>query len=428
MDNNDIYVSLDVGTTEVKVMIGEMSAGMLNIIGVGKAPSTGIKKGTVVDIDATVASIRQATEEAERMVGVSINQVVVGINGNHIELQPCQGIVAVSNPNKEIGQEDIDRVMDAAQVVSIPRDREVVDIVPNQFIVDGYDEINDPTGMIGVRLEMEGMLITGSKTVLHNLLRCVEKAGLVISDIYLQPLAAGEVSVSKDERSLGVALVDIGGSQTTISTFRDGSLETLKVAPIGGAHVTNDLSVGLRVTQAEAERVKVEHGHAYLDDTSDEVLATVHPMGGHDPEEYSQRDLAHVIEPRMEEILEIIVEELTGIGDIPGGVVLTGGAVMVPGTLELAREILGRNVRMAIPDYIGVREPKYTNGVGLIEFAHLHVRMNDMEEMVVATQDEEEQPAFRKTRKSNKQREEQREKDSPGVRKRVRSFFKVFFE
>ncbi|SDI66489.1 cell division protein FtsA [Natribacillus halophilus] len=426
MDNNEIYVSLDVGTTEVKVMIGEISAGMLNIIGVGTAPSNGIKKGAVVDIDATVKSIRQAVEKAERMVGVSINQVVVGINGSHIQLQPCHGIVAVSSPHKEITQEDIDRVMDAAQVVSIPRDREVVDIVPSQFIVDGYDEINDPTGMIGVRLEMEGLLVSGSKTVLHNLLRCVERADLEISDIFLQPLAAGEVSVSRDERNLGVALVDIGGSQTTISTFKDGSLVTLNVVPIGGAHITNDLSVGLRATQVEAERVKVSHGHAYIDDTSEEVLAVIQPMGSHEQEEYSQRELAEIIEPRMEEIYEIVAEELSSIGDIPGGVVLTGGTVMMPGSLELAREMLGRNIRMAIPDYIGVREPRYTNGVGLIEFAHLHVKMNHME-MVVATNDDEEQPPLRKARKAGKQRTDQGE-ESPGVRKRVRSFFKVFFE
>nr|WP_281381374.1 cell division protein FtsA [Geomicrobium halophilum] len=417
---------MDIGTTEVRVMIGEMSTGMLNIIGVGSAPSTGIKKGAVVDIDATVKSIRQAVDKAERMVGVSIHQVVVGINGNHIELQPCHGIVAVSSTDKEINEEDIDRVMDAAQVVSIPPDREIVDVVPNQFIVDGYDEITDPTGMIGVRLEMEGLLVTGSKTVLHNLLRCVERANLEISDIYLQTLAAGEVSVSKDERTLGVALVDIGGGQTTISTFQNGMLASLNVVPIGGAHITNDLSVGLRTTIEEAERVKIEHGHAYIDDTSDEVTTTLQPLGSHEQEEYSQRDLAHVIEPRMEEIFDIVDEELASIGDIPGGVVLTGGAVMMPGALELAREILGRNIRMAIPDYIGVREPRYTNGVGLIEFAHQNVKMHSKEMVVASAEDDVEQPS-RKTRKHTDHQEDH-EQDSPGVKKKVRNFFKVFFE
>ncbi len=181
-----------------------MSNGTMNIIGVGNAKSEGIKKGSIVDIDETVQSIRRAVEQAERMVGLAIKQVIVGINGNHVQLQPCHGVVAVSSADREIGDEDIARVIDAAQVVSIPPEREIIDVIPKQFIVDGLDEINDPRGMIGVRLEMEGMIITGSKTILHNLLRCVERAGLQIADICLQPLATGSVAISKDEKSLGV--------------------------------------------------------------------------------------------------------------------------------------------------------------------------------------------------------------------------------
>ncbi|GAK07429.1 LOW QUALITY PROTEIN: cell division protein FtsA [Geomicrobium sp. JCM 19038] len=428
MDNNTIYVSLDIGTAEVRVMIGEMSAGMLNIIGVGNAASTGIKKGAVVDIDATVNAIREAVDKAERMVGMSIKQVVVGINGNHIDLHQTHGIVAVSSPNKEITAEDIDRVTDAASVVSIPHDREIVDIVPYNTSLMGMTGLQDPTGMIGVRLEMEGLLVTGSKTVLHNLLRCVEKANLEITDIFLQPLAAGEIAVSSDERMLGVALVDIGGGQTTISYFKNGGLHSTYVMPIGGSHVTNDLSVGLRTTMTQAEQLKTEHGHAFIDDSSDEVTTTITPMGQGSGEEYSQRDLAHIIEPRMEEIFELVNETLDAEGDIPGGVVLTGGGVMLPGTLELARDVLGRNVRMAIPDYIGVREPRYTNAVGLIEFAHKHVKMHN-KEMVAATT-ESAQPKVEQNRKSRHSANELEEsnEDSPGVKKRVRNFFKVFFE
>ncbi|MFB4158613.1 cell division protein FtsA [Geomicrobium sp. JSM 1781026] len=428
MDSNELYVSLDVGTAEVRVMIGEMSAGMLNIIGVGNATSTGIKKGAVVDIDATVKAIRQAVEKAERMVGMSIKQVVVGINGNHIDLHQSHGIVAVSSTNKEITDEDIDRVKDAASVVSIPHDREIVDVVPLQYIVDGYDGITDPTGMIGVRLEMEGLMVTGSKTVLHNLLRCVEKANLEIIDIFLQPLAAGEIAVSDDERSLGVGLVDVGGGQTTVSFFQHGGLVATHVLPIGGMHVTSDLSAGLRTTMGQAEQVKIEHGHAFIDDASNDVTTKIVPMGNHDGEEYSQQDLAHIIEPRMEEIFSLVEDTLSKYGDIPAGVVLTGGGVMIPGTLELARDVMGRNLRMAIPDYIGVREPRYTNAVGLIEFAHKHVKMLS-KEMVAATADTEELPAepARKKRQAEKHVNEQNE-NSPGVKKRVRNFFKVFFE
>lgn len=213
MNSKDIYVSLDIGTSSVKVIIGEMVNDTLNIIGVGKVQSEGLRKGSIVDIDETVHSIKRAVEQAERMIGMEINQVIVGVTGNHVKLQPCHGVVAVSSENREISDEDISRVIDAAQVVSIPPEREIIDVIPKQFIVDGLDEINDPRGMIGVRLEIEGMIITGSKTILHNTLRCVEKAGLEILDITLQPLAAGAFALSKDEKNLGVALVDIGEAQ-----------------------------------------------------------------------------------------------------------------------------------------------------------------------------------------------------------------------
>jgi cell division protein FtsA len=206
MNNKETYVSLDIGTSNVRVIIGDIANGSLNIIGVGNSKAEGIKKGSIVDIDETVRSIKRAVEQAERMIGMSIENVIVGVSGNHIQLQPCHGVVAVSSPDREIGEEDIGRVIDAAQVFSLPPEREIIDVIPKQFIVDGLDEITDPRGMIGVRLEMEGTIITGSKTVLHNLLRCVERAGLKIADICLQPLAAGSVAISKDEKSLGVAL------------------------------------------------------------------------------------------------------------------------------------------------------------------------------------------------------------------------------
>lgn len=233
MNSNEIYVSLDIGTSSVKVIIGEMVNDSLNIIGVGNVKSEGLRKGSIVDIDETVHSIKSAIEQAERMIGMEINQVIVGITGNHVTLQPCHGVVAVSSENREITNDDVDRVMDAARVISIPPEREIINIIPKQFIVDGQDEIKDPRKMIGVRLEMEGSIITGSKTILHNTLRCVERAGLEILDITLQPLAAGEFALSKDEKSLGVALIDIGGGSTTIAVFEQGYLRATSVLPLG---------------------------------------------------------------------------------------------------------------------------------------------------------------------------------------------------
>ncbi len=292
-------------------------------------------------------------------------------------------------PDREIGDEDITRVIDASQVLSIPPEREIIDVIPKQFIVDGLDEINDPRGMIGVRLEMEGMIITGSKTVLHNLLRCVERAGLQVAEICLQPLATSSVAISKDEKSLGVCLIDIGGGSITISVFEQGTLQNTTVLPIGGDHITNDIAIGLRISTEEAERIKTKYGHAYIDDASKEERFDVTTIGRSESEEYSQFELAHIIEPRVEEMFELIYREVTRLGyrDFPSGYVLTGGTVMTPGVLELASELLQGNVRVAVPDYLGVREPQYTTGVGLIQFAYKNAKVQGKEVAASVSED-----------------------------------------
>ncbi|HEX6922610.1 MAG TPA: cell division protein FtsA [Bacillales bacterium] len=424
MNSNEIYVSLDIGTSNVKVIIGEMTGESLNIIGVGLEKSEGIKKGSIVDIDETVRSIQKAVEKAERMVGLSINSVVVGVTGNHVELQPCHGIVAVSSDNREIGDEDIVRVMDAAQVIPLPPEREIIDVIPRQFIVDGLEEINDPRGMVGVRLEMEGTIITGSKTILHNLLRCVEKAGLEIADICLQPLAAGSIALSKDEKNLGVVLVDIGGGSSTISVFEEGSLQATSVIPLGGNHLTKDISIGLRTTTEDAEKVKMKHGHAFIDLASEDETFTVPKIGSSNEQEFSQVDLASIIEPRLDEILELAEKELhrEGFKDLPGGFVLTGGGVALPGMLELAEDVFQNNVRVAIPDYIGVREPQYTTAVGLIQFAYRNVKVQGKEVAAAIA------PESTETHSKKKQPKQQKDTESAGMGKKVKDWFGLFFE
>ena len=377
MNNNEFFVSLDIGTSSVKVIIGEMINDTLNIIGVGNVKSEGLKKGSIVDIDETVHSIKKAVEQAERMVGIQINRVVVGVTGNHVTLQECHGVVAVSSENREIDNEDVSRVIEAAQVISIPPEKEIIDVIPKQFIVDGLDEINDPRGMLGVRLEMEGTIITGSKTILHNLLRCVERSGLEITDICLQPLASGSIALSKDERNLGVALVDIGGGSTTIAIFEQGFLQTTSTLPVGGEHITKDLSIGLRTSTEDAEKVKIKHGHAFYDHASEEEVFSVPIIGSDQHQQFSQLEISDIIEARLEEILQLIQKEVKRLGfrDLPGGYVLTGGVVSIPGVLELSQLVLANNVRIAIPDYIGVREPQYTTGVGLIQFAYKNAKI-----------------------------------------------------
>jgi cell division protein FtsA len=429
MNSNEIYVSLDIGTSNVKVMIGEMADETLNIIGVGNVKSKGLKKGSIVDIDETVHSIKKAIEQAERMVGIPINKVVVGISGNHVQLQDCHGVVAVSSENREITNEDVKRVIEAAQVLSIPPEREIIDCIPKQFIVDGLDGIQDPRGMLGVRLEMEGLLITGSKTILHNVLRCVERAGLEISDIALQPLAAGTVALSKDEKNLGVALVEIGGGSTTIAVFEQGHLKATTVLPVGGDHITKDLSIGLRTSTEDAEKVKVNHGYALYNHASQDEVFEVSIIGSDKKQQFNQLEIADIIEARIEEIFQLVKNELKkmGVRDLPGGFVLTGGTVNLPGILELAQTVLASNVRIARPDYIGVREPQYMTGVGLIQFAYKNAKIQgrrigsnvQMEKIPHTIPSEHVQ--------TQRQAQKPKQKSEPKV-SRVKKFFGYFFE
>jgi len=367
-----MLVSLDIGSSHIKVIIGEVLQDSLNIIGVGTADSTGMRKGAIVDIDQTIQSIRQAIERAERMMGMNIKRVIVGIDGNHIQLQPCHGVVAVQSENREISNDDVQRVIEGAQVISLPPEREIIDVIPQQFIVDGLEEITDPRGMIGVRLEMEGSIITCSKTVLHNTLKCVEGANLEILDITLNPLAASSIALSKDEKNLGVALIDIGGGSTTVSVFENNQLIATSVIPLGGENISKDLSIGLRTSTEEAEKIKLNYGQAFYEHAHSDETFEVTTIGSNERQTYTQVDIAAIIEARLEEIYTFSIRELQAMGfhDLPGGYVLTGGTMKMPGALELALEVFQANVRIATPEYIGVREPQYTVGVGILKFAY----------------------------------------------------------
>nr|WP_143276679.1 cell division protein FtsA [Brevibacillus brevis] len=372
MVSNELIVSLDIGTSKVRVMIGEINNGSINIIGVGQSHSEGIKKGVIVDIDQTVHAIREAVDHAERMVGVSIEEVYVGITGNHIDLHETQGVVAVSSEDREIREEDIQRVIQAAKVVAIPPDREIIEVVPKEYIVDGQGSIKDPRGMIGVRLEMEGTIVTGLKTVVHNIVRCAQRTNLRVAGIFLQPLAASTVALSKDDKNMGVVLVDIGAGSTTIGVFEQGKLAATTVIGIGGDHITSDISLGLRTHTDVADRVKTKNGCALIDEASEDVKFKVNRIGSEVEKQFTQVDLANIIEPRAAEIFQLVEDAVYKLGyrdEIAGGYVLTGGTVAMPGMLELAKEELDAPVRIAIPDYIGVRDPAYTTGVGLIQYA-----------------------------------------------------------
>ena len=427
MENSEVLVSLDIGTSKIKVIIGEVLNDSLNIIGVGSAKSNGMKKGAIVDIDKTVQSIRNAAEQAERMVGMEIDSVVVGINGSHIQLQPCHGVVAVQSEDREIGDEDVTRVIDGAQVISIPPEREIIDVIPKQFIVDGLDEITDPRGMIGVRLEMEGTIITCSKTILHNILKCVERAGLQVSDICLQPLAAGSIALSQDEKNLGVALIDVGGGCSTVSVFENGHLSSTSVVTLGGENITKDLSIGLRTSTEEAEDIKLNHGHAFYDLAQEDEIFEATTIGSNATQTYNQLEISDMIEARLEEVYAFAEREIRKMGyrELPGGYVLTGGTMKMPGALELAQDLFQSNVRIAIPDYIGVREPQFTAGVGILQFANHNAKIQGKElQPAVAFTESEQQPKRIKKSQSNDSEPKEKKKKQSGIA----NLFKYFFD
>ncbi|MDD9270037.1 cell division protein FtsA [Paenibacillus sp. GCM10023248] len=417
MSNNDIIVSLDIGTSKVRAIIGEVVNGTINIIGVGSAESEGIRKGAIVDIDQTVNSIRSAVDHAERMVGVQISEVYVGISGNHIALQSSHGVVAVSNEDREIGEEDIDRVIQAARVIALPPEREIIGVVPKQYLVDGQEGINDPRGMIGVRLEVEATIITGAKTGIHNLIRVVEKSELKVAGLILMSLASGQLALSKDEKSVGTVLVDIGAGSATIAVFEQGNLAATSTIQIGGEYISNDISIGLRTQLEIAEKIKLKYGCASVDDSAPDQVFKVTRMGSNVEKEFSQVDLANIIEPRVEEIFQLIRAEVhrLGYGDLAGGYVLTGGTVCMPGILPIAQAQLATSVRIAVPDFIGVRDPSYTSGVGIIQFVSKYMknRNSGISKKVVA------KTAAAATKKSS-------DSSKPGFIERVKSFFSEF--
>jgi len=376
LSGNDIIVSLDIGTSKVRAIIGEVINGAINIIGVGSADSEGIRKGAIVDIDQTVQSIRNAVDHAERMVGIQISEVFVGITGNHISLQSSHGVIAVQSEDREIGDEDIERVIQAARVIALPPEREIIGVVPKQFLVDGQEGIQDPRGMIGVRLEVDATIITGAKTSVQNLIRVVERAGLKVSGLILMSLAAGYLALSKDEKSIGTALVDVGAGATTISVFENGNLVATSTLPIGGEYITNDISIGLHTQMETAEKIKLKYGCATIEDSAADQVFKVKRMGSNVDKEFSQVDLANIIEPRVQEIFQLIRSEVQRLGypNLNGGYVLTGGTVSMPGMIAVAQAELASSVRIAAPEYIGVRDPSYTSGVGIIQYVHKYVR------------------------------------------------------
>lgn len=371
--SENIVVGLDVGTTKICAIIGEVNQDdMIDIIGLGTSPSKGLRRGVVVNIDHTVSSIRKAVEDAELMAGCRAETVYAGISGGHIKGINSHGVIAIKS--REVTPVDVERVIDAARAVAIPLDREVIHIVPQEFMVDDQEGIKEPVGMAGVRLEAKVHIVTGAVSAAQNIVRCAHRSGLKVRDLVLQQMAAAEAVLLPDEKELGVALVDIGGGTTDIAVFAGGSIRHTSVLSIGGDQLTNDIAVGLRTPLAEAERIKRRFGCALGSLVNGDETISVPGVGGRQPRVLSKSVLADIVEPRLEEIFGLARRELEkySLNDsVASGVVLTGGTVAIEGACELAEQIFDMPCRLGYPTAISglvdvVNSPVYATGVGLV--------------------------------------------------------------
>jgi len=373
-DNNNLIVGLDIGTSKITAIVAEvLPDGGLNIVGLGTQPSRGLKKGVVVNIEATMGSIQRVLEEAELMADCRISEVYTGVAGSHIRSLNSSGMVAIKE--KEVTQADIDRVVETAKAIAIPNDQQVLHILPQEFIIDGQEDVREPLGMSGVRLEVKVHIVTGAVSAVENIAKCVRRCGLEVQDIVLQPLASAAAVLNDDEKELGVCLMDIGGGTTDIAVFAGGAIRHTAVIPIAGDQVTNDIAMTLRTPTKEAEELKIRHGCALrqLADAND--IVEVPGVGERAPRKLSRPMLAEVIEPRIEELYSLVQGELRRSGFeelLSSGIVITGGTAMLQGMAELGEEVFHLPCRIGTPSYMGgladvVRSPRYATAVGLLQ-------------------------------------------------------------
>ncbi|HHU31172.1 MAG: cell division protein FtsA [Zhaonellaceae bacterium] len=377
MPKKNVIVSLDIGTSKVVAIVGEVEfEGYVNVIGVGECASTGLRKGTIVDIENTARSIEKAVEKAEQMSGVQISSAYVGITGPHINSINNRGVVAVASLDKEISSEDAIRVLQAAKVIALPVDRKIIHIIPREYIVDGYDGIVDPVGMSGSRLEVETNIITGASTSIQNTLKSVHRAGLQVDSLVYNALASAEAVLLPAEKELGALLVDIGAGTTELAMYEHGTITYSAVIPLGGDHITSDLAVGLRTPIMEAEKVKKEEGCVLQSLMPEENYIEIPNVGGNEVRRVSRKLVASIIEPRMQEILSLIHTEFNKSGyntSLPGGIVFTGGSSQIEGLVPLAANYLDMPARVGAPRNIGgisdmVNSPSYATALGILAF------------------------------------------------------------
>ena len=370
MAREGFFTGLDIGTSSVKVLVAEQRNGELNVIGVSNAKSKGVKDGIIVDIDAAATAIKSAISQAEEKAGISIKSVNVGLPGNLLQVEPTQGMIPVTSDTKEITDQDVENVVKSALTKSMTPDREVITFIPEEFIVDGFQGIRDPRGMMGVRLEMRGLLYTGPRTILHNLRKTVERAGVQVENIIISPLAMVQSVLNEGEREFGATVIDMGAGQTTVATIRNQELQFTNILQEGGDYVTKDISKVLKTSQKLAEGLKLNYGEAYPPLASKETFQ-VEVIGEVEPVEVTEGYLSEIISARIKHIFEQIKQDLERrhLLDLPGGIVLIGGNAILPGMVELAQEVFGVNVKLFVPNQIGIRNPAFAHVISLSEYA-----------------------------------------------------------
>ena len=382
---DEIIVGLDIGTTKIAAIVGEVTEEGIDIIGIGTSRSRGLRKGVVINIDAAVHDIQQAVREAEHMAGCDISTVYAGIAGGHIRGLNSHGIVAVKD--KEVREADVQRVIEAAKAVAIPMDREVLHVLPQQYIIDEQDGVRDPLGMSGVRLEAKVHIATTSVTSAQNVVKCANRCGLQVADIVLEPLASAEAVVEDDEKELGVCMIDIGGGTTDLVIFSEGAIVHTAVLPLGGAHLSGDIAVGLRTPLESAEKIKKKYGCALPEAIEPDETMEVPSVGGREPRRLSRRVLVEIVRMRLEEMFEHVKREIARSGyleQIAAGIVMTGGTTLLPGLPELVESVLDLPARRGAPRGIGglvdvVRSPEYSTGVGLVLYGARGAEMTTRE-------------------------------------------------
>jgi cell division protein FtsA len=372
-DNKKLLVGLDIGTSKIVAIVAQLTPeGAFELIGMGQHPSRGLKKGVVVNIETTVNAIQRALEEAELMADCKIRDVYTGIAGSHVRSFNSQGMVPVKD--KEVAQGDIERVIDTARAVQIPNDQQILHVLNQEFIIDGQEDVREPLGMSGVRLEVKVHIVTGAVSAAQNIVKCVRRCGLEVRDLILQPLASALAVISEDEKDLGVALVDIGGGTTDLIVFTHGAIRHTAVIPIAGDQITNDIAMALRTPTKDAEEIKERYGCALSQLADPQEMVEVPGLGDREPRQLSRKTLAEVIEPRVEELYSLVQSELRRSGYeelLSAGVVITGGSSVMQGMVELGEELFHMPVRVGYPGYGGtlaeyVRHPRFSTGVGLL--------------------------------------------------------------